>query len=190
MANFGRRTWDRDEYALLAQGEPLRHEEVLKNTLSDVKLQHLKTKYTDHHGLIKESMHNLNKKVLATGINSYKKGKQFGFYCELCDLTFKDTAQYIDHLNHKTHQIQFESIFGEKLVKDVRDNDAISLDEFKKEYKAIVQRFVRKHDANAKSASTNKTKSKQAAGLKAEANSHPTILETSMGFKSFGTTKN
>ena len=64
MANFGRRTWDREEYAQLAQEEPLSHEETLKSSLSDAKLQQLKDKYTDHNRLIRQSLQNLNKKVL------------------------------------------------------------------------------------------------------------------------------
>lgn len=28
-----------------------------------------------------------------------KKGKSAGFYCEVCDLTYKDSFSYLDHLN-------------------------------------------------------------------------------------------
>jgi U4/U6.U5 tri-snRNP component SNU23 len=32
-----------------------------------------------------------------------KRGKGAGFYCEVCNLTFKDSIQYLDHLNSKQH---------------------------------------------------------------------------------------
>ncbi|GAV51769.1 hypothetical protein ZYGR_0AF02400 [Zygosaccharomyces rouxii] len=187
MANFGRRTWDREEYAQLAQEEPLSHEEALKSSLSDAKLQQLKDKYTDHNRLIRQSLQNLNKKVLATGISSYKRGKQFGFYCELCDLTYKDTAQYIDHLNHKTHQLKFESIFGEDLVADKRDNDDISPEEFNKEYKTLVSRFVKQHASKLR-ASNPGTRIGKAQNSNAF-NNPPTAMHRAMGFSSFGSTK-
>ncbi|CAR25770.1 hypothetical protein ZYGR_0A03390 [Zygosaccharomyces rouxii] len=187
MANFGRRTWDREEYAQLAQEEPLSHEETLKSSLSDAKLQQLKNKYTDHNRLVRQSMHDLNKKVLATGISSYKRGKQFGFYCELCDLTHKDTAQYIDHLNHKTHQLKFEAIFGEDLVADKRDNDDIPPEEFSKEYKTLVSRFVKQHASKPKATSTG-TRIGKSQNVNAPSNP-PSAIHQSMGFSTFGSTK-
>lgn len=188
MANYGRRTWDREEYAQLAQEKTLSHEDVLRSSLSDAKLQQLKDKYTDHNSLIRRSMENLNKKVLATGISSYKRGKQFGFYCELCDLTYKDSAQYIDHLNHKTHQLRFESIFGEDLIADRRDNDDISSEEFSKEYKTLVSRFVKEHGFKQTrySPSIRNTKSSNTDAFKKPS---PSTMQHSMGFSSFGSTK-
>lgn len=188
MANFGRRTWNREEYAKLAQEEPLSHEEALKSSLSDVKLQQLKDKSTDHNMLIRRSLQDLNKKVLATGISSYKKGKQFGFYCELCDVTYKDTAQYIDHLNHKTHQLKFESIFGEDLVADKRDNDHISQEEFSKEYRTLISRFTKQHSSKS-SAENTKPRSTKIQNDTNATNDFPSPIQQSMGFSSFGSTK-
>lgn len=34
-----------------------------------------------------------------------KKGKGAGFYCDACDLTYKDSLQWIDHLNSKQHLV-------------------------------------------------------------------------------------
>lgn len=34
-----------------------------------------------------------------------KKGKGAGFYCQDCDLTFKDNVQFVEHLNSKQHLI-------------------------------------------------------------------------------------
>lgn len=37
------------------------------------------------------------------GAAAGKRGKGAGFYCEVCNLTFKDSIQYTDHLNSKQH---------------------------------------------------------------------------------------
>lgn len=34
-----------------------------------------------------------------------KRGRGAGFYCEACDLTYKDNVQYIEHLNSKQHLV-------------------------------------------------------------------------------------
>lgn len=47
---------------------------------------------------------NLNKvQLVASGSGVGKRGKSAGFYCETCDLTFKDSLQWVDHLNSKQH---------------------------------------------------------------------------------------
>ncbi|ODQ64579.1 hypothetical protein NADFUDRAFT_42889 [Nadsonia fulvescens var. elongata DSM 6958] len=46
----------------------------------------------------------LNKVMLvAQGTSIGKRGRGIGFYCEVCDLTFKDNLQLIDHYNSKQH---------------------------------------------------------------------------------------
>ncbi|KAH0534125.1 hypothetical protein FGG08_007283 [Glutinoglossum americanum] len=37
---------------------------------------------------------------------STKRGRSAGFYCEDCDLTFKDNLQWVDHLNSKGHLVR------------------------------------------------------------------------------------
>jgi U4/U6.U5 tri-snRNP component SNU23 len=49
---------------------------------------------------------NLNKTQLVPGSAAVgKKGKGAGFYCDACDLTYKDSLQWIDHLNSKQHLV-------------------------------------------------------------------------------------
>lgn len=46
----------------------------------------------------------LNKITLVSGTAAPgKRGKGIGFYCEACNLTYKDSIQYLDHLNSKQH---------------------------------------------------------------------------------------
>lgn len=49
----------------------------------------------------------LNKVTLVPGTAAPgKRGKGVGFYCEACNLTYRDSIQYLDHLNSKQHQYQ------------------------------------------------------------------------------------
>lgn len=32
-----------------------------------------------------------------------RRGKGIGFYCPACDLTFKDSIQYVDHIHSRQH---------------------------------------------------------------------------------------
>lgn len=58
----------------------------------------------------------LNKVVLVPGTAAPgKRGKGVGFYCEACNLTYKDSIQYLDHLNSKQHQY----------ATGVKDNSAV-----------------------------------------------------------------
>lgn len=58
----------------------------------------------------------LNKVVLVPGSAAPgKRGKGVGFYCEACNLTYKDSIQYLDHLNSKQHQY----------ATGVKDNSAV-----------------------------------------------------------------
>lgn len=46
----------------------------------------------------------LNKVTIVPGTAAVgKRGKGVGFYCEACNLTFKDSIQYLDHINSKQH---------------------------------------------------------------------------------------
>jgi hypothetical protein len=39
------------------------------------------------------------RELVAPGMAIGNKGKSAGFYCQACDLTFKDSLSYLDHLN-------------------------------------------------------------------------------------------
>lgn len=133
---------------------------------------------------MQSSLSDLNRKVLATGVNSYKQGKQFGFYCEICNMTFKDNLQYIDHLNHKTHQIKFEAIFDEPLVNDTRDNDDIAPGEFERCYVELVKNFVKDHQVKEKKVNKPREKRPKNTGDMSSSD-----LSEKMGFSSFGGAK-
>lgn len=43
--------------------------------------------------------------LVPAGASVGKRGRGAGFYCEACDLTFKDNLQLIEHYNSKQHQV-------------------------------------------------------------------------------------
>lgn len=120
--SFGRRTWDREEYAKQAQ---LRREQQQNKTIEAVE---------GHKSISRDALNfntDLNKRqVIASNVVS-TRGKSFGFYCEVCDLTFKDNLKYVDHLNSKPHLIR-----SGELNKEVD----VSLDEVKQRYEMLVKK--------------------------------------------------
>ncbi|SCU97070.1 LAFA_0G09582g1_1 [Lachancea sp. 'fantastica'] len=192
--NFGRRTWDREEYAELGRNAKASSSSHL-GELSDEQLQLLKSRYTQHRKLLADATQSANQRVLTGSLTSYKKGKQFGFYCELCDLTFKDTLQFVDHLNHKLHQIKFETIFGEPLISDLRDNDDIPSQEFEEQYSAEIRAFLKNRGSSA-SAKTKKIDRSGRLDRNPKPEGRSTLdtdenpaLNSVMGFGGFGSTK-
>ncbi|KAL3232621.1 hypothetical protein RNJ44_04537 [Nakaseomyces bracarensis] len=182
MSNFGRRTWDREQHNNAAEKS---HLEELREKLNDSQIQQLKDRYTNYDGLLKKSMSGLNKRVLVANVSSYKKGHQFGFYCDLCDMTFKDTLQYVDHLNHKIHELKFESFFGEPLICEQRDNDDIPIDEFKKCYTEEMKAFVKAHKVREIEETKVRKKKKNGKNNTSTGNT-PSNMDQMMGFSSFG----
>lgn len=43
--------------------------------------------------------------LIPTGAAFGKRGRGAGFYCEACDLTYKDNIQFVEHLNSKQHLV-------------------------------------------------------------------------------------
>lgn len=189
-SNFGRRTWNKEDY--ISDKSSTRNENEHLESLSDEQLRLLKLKYTDYNQLMKDSTKGLNQRILFSNVSQYKKGKQFGFYCDICNLTFKDTLQFVDHLNSKPHQIRFQTVFHEDLILNKRDNDDISLSEFCTTYNNIIKQFVKKNRISNKdnildTKTTNKIKKKKVeTGKDTPINSEMSKI---LGFSNFGSTK-
>lgn len=43
--------------------------------------------------------------LVPAGATQGKRGKGAGFYCDACDLTYKDNLQFVEHLNSKQHLV-------------------------------------------------------------------------------------
>lgn len=69
----------------------------------------------------------LNRQFIVPGSASTgKRGKGAGLYCETCNLTFKDSIQYLDHINSKEHLysttggVDIDALNAQITVQDVR----------------------------------------------------------------------
>jgi U4/U6.U5 tri-snRNP component SNU23 len=122
--SFGRRTWDREEYAKKAQ---LRRQK--SRTPTDDKVVKKSTISRDSLSFDKD----LNKRQIITGSVLNTRGRSFGFYCDVCNLTFKDNLKFVDHLNTKPHLINSGEFNNTK--------KEVTLEDVKAKYDAICRRL-------------------------------------------------
>lgn len=108
-----RRTWDREEYAAKAaeREKKIREEGKARHEAAVAGKTYIRRASTPPDARDTEARKarlNLADQVGKTqlvpaGAGQGKRGKGAGFYCEACDLTFKDNLQWIEHLNSKQH---------------------------------------------------------------------------------------
>lgn len=110
-----RKTWDKEEYAERARDRERKIKEEGKeryeaalagkkyhkraSTPEDARDTQARTSRLDVASMVGKST------LVPAGAAVGKRGKGAGFYCEACDLTFKDNISYVEHLNHKQHLI-------------------------------------------------------------------------------------
>ena len=108
-----RKTWDRAQAAARAADSERKHKEEGKaryeaklagrtyrrraSTPEDARATEARTARLDVASMVGKTM------LVPAGAAVGRRGKSAGFYCEACDLTFKDNLQYIDHLNSTQH---------------------------------------------------------------------------------------
>lgn len=127
-----RRTWDKEEYAAKARAEEEKRKEEGKARY-EAKLEGKKWhKHVDMSELDSTSARDSRLDVasmvgkttmIPASAGVGKRGRGAGFYCEACDLTYKDNVQYIEHLNSKQHLINTGQSGEVKraTLQDVRD---------------------------------------------------------------------
>jgi U4/U6.U5 tri-snRNP component SNU23 len=110
-----RRTWDHAEYAEKAAVREAKQREEGKaryeaklagkkyvrraSTPPDVHETKARAQRLDVGSMVGKTM------LVPAGAAVGKRGRGAGFYCEVCDLTFKDNLQLVDHYNSKQHQV-------------------------------------------------------------------------------------
>jgi U4/U6.U5 tri-snRNP component SNU23 len=107
-----RRTWDKAEYEAKGKKEDQERKEEARARY-EAKLEGKKWhKPVDMSALSSTNARSsrldvasmVGKSTLVpAGSSIGKKGRGAGFYCQDCDLTYKDNVQYIEHLNSKQH---------------------------------------------------------------------------------------
>lgn len=104
---YGRKTWNVDAYA-----EDAKRRKVDKHSTSDkaiAAVESLKGQtYLQHRSdLLQESVLAVKKHTLISSelntSSTYGKNKRFGFFCPVCDLSFRDTLALVDHINSPQH---------------------------------------------------------------------------------------
>jgi U4/U6.U5 tri-snRNP component SNU23 len=110
-----RKTWDRDEYAAKARDRDVKVKEEGKArheaALAGKKYHHRPSTPPDaKESEARQQRLNVAEQVGKTqlvvgGAGQGKRGKSAGFYCDACDLTYKDNLQFVEHLNSKQHLI-------------------------------------------------------------------------------------
>lgn len=112
-----RRTWDRTEYAEKAAEREAKIKEEGK-ARHQAALEGKKYR-PDHKNISTEDAHETEARkarlnvadqvgkvqLVSGGAGQGKRGKSAGFYCEACDLTFKDNLQFVEHLNSRQHLV-------------------------------------------------------------------------------------
>ncbi|KAI9756441.1 MAG: Mitochondrial translocator assembly and maintenance protein 41 [Chaenotheca gracillima] len=137
-----------------------------------------------------------------------KRGRGAGFYCDACDLTFKDNLQWVEHLNSKGHMVQtgqsgevrrvgVEEVKQrlamlkqrrDQLAKE-REGDGVDLSErlrvrkIKEEEEREEKRIKRRDKRRAAAAGAGQD------AVKLEDQDADTEMMEKMGFGGFGTTK-
>ncbi|MCJ1310654.1 hypothetical protein MMC25_004320 [Agyrium rufum] len=110
-----RRTWNKEEYAAKGAERDAKTREDGKaqyeaklagkkyirraSTPPDAKFAEARTKRLDVASRVGQTT------LVPAGAGTGKRGKSAGFYCEACDLTFKDNLQFLDHENSQQHLI-------------------------------------------------------------------------------------
>ncbi|KAM0426167.1 hypothetical protein ACHAPT_008511 [Fusarium lateritium] len=106
-----RKTWDLDEYAAKAKEREAKEKEEGKARY-EAKLAGKKyykpltgdETYTSARRNVIDLTQQVGKtQLVPAGAGVGKRGRGAGFYCEACDLTFKDNKQFVEHLNTPQH---------------------------------------------------------------------------------------
>ncbi|KAL9634373.1 MAG: hypothetical protein Q9164_004124 [Protoblastenia rupestris] len=110
-----RKTWDRAEYAEKAA---IREASIKEEGKARAEAKASGKKYfarastppdfkeTESRTARLDVSNNVGKTTLVpAGAATGKRGKGAGFYCQECDLTFKDNLQFVEHLNSRQHLV-------------------------------------------------------------------------------------
>jgi U4/U6.U5 tri-snRNP component SNU23 len=110
-----RKTWDRDEYAAKAvsRDQQIKDEGKARHEAAAAGKKYIRRASTPPDARETEARANrLNvadrvgkTSIVPAGAGQGKRGKGAGFYCDACDLTYKDNLQFVEHLNSKQHLV-------------------------------------------------------------------------------------
>ncbi|KAG5980136.1 hypothetical protein E4U55_004359 [Claviceps digitariae] len=106
-----RKTWDLDQYAAKAnereakekEERKARYEAKLAGKTYHKPLTGDETYTSARRHVIDLTAQVGKSQLVPVGAGVGKRGRSAGFYCEACDLTFKDNKQFLEHINTMQH---------------------------------------------------------------------------------------
>ncbi|RMJ12332.1 hypothetical protein BHE90_002635 [Fusarium euwallaceae] len=217
-----RKTWDLDEYAAKAKEREAKEKEEAKARY-EAKLAGKKyykpltgdETYTSARRNVIDLTQQVGKtQLVPAGAGVGKRGRGAGFYCEACDLTFKDNKQFVEHLNTPQHllntgqttevkrataeevhqRIEYFIRRREELEKEKQTSlhERLQLREEEAEKEAEERRKKRKEENERKKAKReeeSKVKMEYGDDVRIEGEHDEDDMMAQMGFTGFGTSK-
>ncbi|KAF4126827.1 U4/U6.U5 tri-snRNP component SNU23 [Geosmithia morbida] len=216
-----RKNWDVDEYAAKAKDREAKEKEERKarwEAKMAGKKYHQQPTGNETYTSARRNVLDLSAQVgktqlVAAGAGVGKRGRSAGFYCESCDLTFKDNKQFVEHLNTTQHLLntgqttEVRRATVEEVMARIdmyvrrRDDlerekatslhDRLKLREDEMEKEAEEKRAKRKEEAEKKRLQREeaaKVKTGYSEDLRIEGEHDEDDMMAQMGFTGFGTT--
>lgn len=210
---YGRKTWNVELYAQEANKKT--EKEPSQTSISAAET--LKNGTYDQHraDLIQNSVLVVQKYTLigAEGDRTatYGKNKRFGFFCPICDLSFRDTLALVDHVNSPQHAKKARSLVPRDGSDDKGDIGGIkhaSAAEVAEKIEELVKRLLRERVESKGAGSIherilkrqefeeNKRRKKREKRVRKAVDNKEAVggeeddeIQKMMGFQGFGTTK-
>eukprot|EP01064_Diplonema_japonicum_P000648 TRINITY_DN10428_c0_g1_i2.p1 TRINITY_DN10428_c0_g1~~TRINITY_DN10428_c0_g1_i2.p1 ORF type:complete len:235 (+),score=73.44 TRINITY_DN10428_c0_g1_i2:61-705(+) len=137
-ANVVRKTWDTAEYAKKAAERKIREEQNEKSKKTEKKKMNFpalkpdtgsgapRREYLSARDTDLEIDENIGKKTLQQG-EGEAASAQGGFYCDTCDMNFKDSLSFVSHKNGKKHQkmLGVSMVVAKSSLTDVKSKFAL-----------------------------------------------------------------
>lgn len=217
-----RKTWDLDEYAARAKEREVKEKEESKARY-EAKLAGKKyhkplsgnETYTSARRNVLDLAGQVGKtQLVPAGAGVGKRGRGAGFYCEACDLTFKDNLQFVEHLNSPQHLINSGQTTEVKraTAQEVHDRiafyvqrkedlekehatslqDRLQLRQEEQEKEAEERRLKRREELEKKRQAkeeAEKVKTEYGDDVRIEGEHDEDDMMAQMGFTAFGTSK-
>ncbi|OVF06562.1 putative U4/U6-U5 snRNP complex subunit [Clavispora lusitaniae] len=212
---YGRKTWNVDLYAEEAKNKNKRKEPSKESILA---VEGLKSEsYNEHRAqLIESSVSAVQKHTLinaeADPTATYGKNKRFGFFCPICDLSFRDTLALVDHINSPQHSKRAKALASASGASDENEDiggvKRASAQEVAEKIEELVKKSIRNRSSDRNLGSIqeriqkrqefeeNKLRKRREKKLRKRSNKVEisdevgnSELQNAMGFQGFGTTK-
>lgn len=210
---YGRKTWDVKAYEEGAnQKQPVETEispeHLLKDSQSSTHLEHRQKLIAQSLGAVKT--YNIINPLNANN-GSFGKNKRFGFFCPLCNLSFRDNLTLIDHFNSPQHAKNARKDGEEEGEGEVIEGGVkhATLEQVKKMMQKVVAQLIRQKSTSKvdltfeqrvqkrkefeerkRSKRREKKQKKSQKDVEEEENSEQdSSLQQQLGFSGFGSTK-